>query len=145
MRATLKRSLGEAAAFIDDSHGEDRLYEVLKALAGQGETLSGRQDAVTADVLASIIVDEETTLKSFRTVLGTTGSAGQTDVELKVNGSTVATLSTTNAEADGMSKAATGLPLDLEAGDLVEIEVTAAPTAGANLTATARLGAVTVE
>lgn len=147
MRATLKDSLGEGGAFIDDSHGDDNLIDVLKALAEGGGDLDAFQVTIAAATIASKVIDKPTTLHSFWTHVAVCGTAGQTDVDLVVNGAVVAQLVTDNAEADGTSKASSDadLPLELAAGDLVQLVVSAAPTAGTGLTASVRIGGVTLQ
>lgn len=144
-RATLKRSLGEGGAFIDDSHGDSNLYAVLQAMAASsGETLSYNQATPTTGVKASILADSPTTLSTLYIKAGTAGTAGASTVAVLVNGVSQGTLSIDNAEADGTYK---GLALDIEieAGDQVDLSVTAVATGAADLVATARLKPVTVE
>lgn len=144
-RATLKRSLGEAGAFIDDSHGENNLLAVLQALAASsGEALTYTQATPTTGVKAAILADSATTLANVYVKVGTTGTAGTTTVAVLVNGVSKATVDVANTEADGVSK---GVAIDfpVEAGDLVELSVTAVATDAADLSATARLKPVTVE
>lgn len=144
-RATLKRSLGEGGAFIDDSHGEDNLYAVLAALASNGPSIDAKEATPTIGIKASKVVDAPTKIGTLYTNIGTTGTALQTDVRVRVNGSLITgTLTTDNAEADGTSK---GLAYDyeLEAGDLVEIDFTAVATNAANVAASLKLQPVTVQ
>lgn len=144
-RATLKRSLGEGGAFIDDSNGQDNLYAILAALASNGPSLDVKEAAPTTGIKASKVVDVPTRIGTLYTNIGTCGSALQTDVRVRVNGTLITgTLTTDNAEADGTSK---GLAYDyeLEAGDLVEIDFTAVATGAANVAASLKLQPVTVE
>lgn len=142
--ANLKKSLGEGGAFIGDSHGDDRLLDVLTALAEVGETLNAQQSTIATAVLAGMVVDRDTRLSGLSVNVGTTGTATQTDVDVNVNGVQAGQLVVDNTDADGVSKSV-ALDVALKAGDLVELEVTAAPTAGADLTATARMAPVKVE
>ena len=144
-RATLKRSLGEGGAFIDDSHGDSNLYAVLQALAASsGEVLSYFQASPTTGVKATILADSPTTLATVYAKAGTAGTAGTSTIDVLVNGVSQGTLSIDNAEADGTSK---GLAynVELEAGDEVRLSVTAVATGAADLSATVRLKPVTVE
>lgn len=144
-RATLKRSLGEAGAFFDDSHGEDNLLAVLTALANAGESLSAKEASPSTGIKASMVMDRSSRIASLYSNIGTTGTAGQTDVRVRVNGSLITgTLSTLNTEADGTYKGL-AYDYDLEAGDLVEIDFTAVATGAANVAATLRMKPVTVE
>ncbi|MGD9749383.1 MAG: hypothetical protein AB7W59_00145 [Acidimicrobiia bacterium] len=145
MLATLKKSLGEAGGFIDDSHGEDRLYKVLKALAEEGAHLSAYQDTIATAILAAMVVDKATKLVSLRTAVAVCGVSGQTDVRVRVNGTLVgATATTLNTDADG-TKVAVDQDIDLVAGDLVQLEVTAAPGTGTGLSASLHFRSVTVQ
>jgi hypothetical protein len=146
--AILKRSLGDAGAAIDESHGAPNiLRQVLQALAEDGVQHSVYQATIATATLFSMIVDKATILRNFRAAAATTGTANDTDVEVQVNGVAVAATQLTidNTEANGTKKNSGDLTTALAAGDLVEIVVTAAPTGGAGLTASMRLGGVTVE
>ncbi len=143
--ATLKKSLGEGGAFIGDSHGEDQLLAVLTALANaSGEPLSFKQAIATTGIKASILADVASKLGNLIIKVGTTGSAGQTDIDVNINGVQVGQLVVTNTEANGISKTLK-LGDAVAAGDLIEIEFTAVATANADVTATVRLNPVTVE
>lgn len=148
MTATLKKSLGEGGAFVGDSHGEDNLHAVLKALAeGGSQSLNAIQATVAAGIIGALLTDVATKLSSLRIAVGTTGSAGQTDVVVNLDGTAqTGTATVLNTDANGTKDTVTfDPPIDVPAGTLVEIEVTAAPTAGADLTASAHLSNVTVE
>ncbi len=144
-RATLKRSLGEAGAFLDDSNGQDNLIDVLQAMAASsGETIGYSQATPTTGIKGALLCDTPTQLANVYMKAGTCGTAGTNTVAVLVNTVSVATLSIGNAEADGTYKGL-AIDLDLEAGDLVELQVTAVGTGVANLSATVRLKPVTVE
>lgn len=144
-RAILKRSLGEAGAFIDDSNGDTNLHAVLAALcASSGEALAYTQATPTTGVKETILADSPTTLSTLYVKAGTAGTAGASTVAVLVNGVSKGTLTIDNAEADGTAKGLS-LNLPIEAGDEVSISVTAVATGAANLSATARLKPVTVE
>lgn len=84
------------------------------------------------------IADAKYVIKGLRTNVGTCGTAGATTVVANVNGVAVTGLSvsTDNAEADGITKVdAPTAETTINPGDVVDIEVTAAPTGGADLTA----------
>lgn len=147
MSAVLKRSLGEAGAFIDESNGRpSRLYEVLAALAEGSVSAKGFQAVIATAVLDQFIAPTAMRLQAFLTNAGTTGSAGSTVVNVDVDGTDVATLTTLNTDADGITKTADlSTPVDIAAGSVVKLEVTTAPTAGADLTATAMFSGLQVE
>lgn len=146
MTAILKKSLGEAAAFISDEHGDDNLYKVLSSLASGSARLDHFEAALSAASKAQLLAIEATKLTGFAMKLGTTGTAGQTDVDVEVDGAVVASLSVSNAEADGTYKALDlSTPIDIPAGSTVELVVSAVPTAGANLEASAVLSPVALQ
>jgi hypothetical protein len=146
--ATLKKSLGEAGAFIDESNGSPSpLHAVLKALAESTPGLDAHQPTVATGVIGATIIDKDTILTGLRTALAVCGSVGDTTVIVRKNGVAVtgATLTTNNAEADGTKKATAALSVECVAGDLIELVVTVAPTGGTGLTARASFSPVTVE
>lgn len=143
-RATLKRSLGEGGAFIDDSHGEDNLLDVLTALANMGEVISAKEASPTTGIKASLVADSPSRIGNIYAVVGTTGTAGQTDVSVLVDGVSVATLSILYSEDDGTAKGSS-VDYDVEAGALIEIQFSAVATGAADVAATLRMKPVTIE
>ena len=145
--AVLKKSLGEAGAFIDESSGRpSRLLEVLTAMVeGLAERLTGAQSTPATAVLSSVLADKALDMDaSIQLNMGTTGTSGAATAELKVAGAIVASATVDNTDADGTTNSGTGT-VSVKAGDLVELEVTAIPGSGADLVATGRLRPVTVE
>jgi len=143
----LKKLLGIAGAGIDESYEDiNQLYDVLKALVqGKSPAASAYQATIaTATIGAFIVDDDESKLTGLRTSVGTTGTAGSTTVQVHKNGASQGELTTANTEDDGTKKSL-ALDISLAAGDLVEIVVSAAPTAGADLVASVQANAVTVE
>ncbi len=73
MAVKLKKLLGEAGAGMDESNGQDRLYDVLKALVTQAndqaaqfntlkaeydaETLADHTDSAATDVVAGVEIE----------------------------------------------------------------------------------------
>ena len=146
MSVTLKKLIGSAGAGMDESHGTDTLYDVLKALAQSGgQSVSAQQAVIATATLGGMVADGASQLKSLSIAAGTTGSAGSTTVQAHVNGVSKGELTIANTEDDAVAKTLALTGVDLVAGDLVELVVSAAPTAGADLTATARLSNVVVE
>lgn len=146
MTAILKKALGDGGAFIGDSHGEDNLYRVLSGLADGSFILRGAQSTPSAAVLDSFVTDKAIKLLALSLKMGTTGTAGTATVAVKVDTVSVATASVANTETDGTVGGGTlAAPVSIAAGALVELEVTAIPTGGANLVTTARLGGVSTE
>ena len=144
--ATLQRDMGEANSYFSDDSGKDNLAKVLAALSSAGETLSFKQvGATTTGIKASMVTDVPTRIATLQVHVGDTGDAGDTVVSIRVDGTLLTpTVTVDNAEDDDTAK---GVAVDtkVDAGSLVEIDITAAPTAGALVTATLRLKPVTVE
>lgn len=107
--------------------------------------LSGHQATIATAVVASRIADRPMKIRDLHAAAGTTGTAGNTSVDVKKNGATVlnATLDIDNTDADGTKKVSTDFidedAQKVEAGDIVTVEVTTAPTAGAALDFTLNL------
>lgn len=146
MSATLKRDLGKAGAFLGDESGgylNSSLYDVLLELAsGGGGDLDAYQATIAAADIGGKVMKRAAKLVGLRVAVGTTGTADTTTVQVHKNGSAVSglELSVANTEADGTKKAvALSTPVALVAGDLVELVVSAAPTGGAGLSATAEI------
>lgn len=138
MLATLKKSLGEGHAFISDEHGEANLYSLLSAMAG-AQKLNATQATVATATLASMVATEKTYLSKLAARVGTTGTAGATTLQAHVNGASVAELTFDNTDADGSYKSVSP-NVELAEGDLLELVVSAAPTAGADLDAVLATG-----
>lgn len=142
---TLKQLMGTGGAGFDDSMGFDNLYDVLKAMAeGLSEMATAYQDTVATATIGGMVVNSACKLTNLRTSVGTTGTAGATTVQAHLNGVSQGELTTDNTDADGTAKSL-ALDVDLVAGDLVELVVSAAPTGGTDLVASARAQPITVE
>lgn len=143
MTVTLRKDIGEAGAFLGDKSGPyDSLRDVLLEMIQGPKDLNGHQDTIATATIAGMLVKRAGKLTGLRTSVGTTGTAGSTTVQVHKNGSAVtgAEATTANTEADGTKKAvALSTAVALAAGDLVELVVSAAPTAGAALDATAEI------
>lgn len=150
MAKTLKKILGEAGALLDDSTGFNNLYDLLVEFAmGAGGNLDAHQDTIATATIGGKIVTRASKLVGLRTSVETCGTADTTTVQVHKNGSAVSglELSTAHDDADGVKKSvALTTAVTLAAGDLVELVVSAAPTAGSNLDATVEiLPDITVE
>lgn len=146
MAATiLRKDLGEAGAFLGDKSGPyaDLLRTVLEALA-RAFNLNALQATPSVATIAQRTVFGEQKLYGLKTKVGTTGTAGSTTVQVHKNGSSVGELTTANTEADGTIKTL-DLNVDLADGDLVELKVTAIPTAGANISVEAQISPLDIE
>jgi hypothetical protein len=58
--ATLKKLLGDAGAGIDDSHGSDRLYDVLSALITEHNDLVAQFNQLLTDYNAETVAAHTT-------------------------------------------------------------------------------------
>lgn len=135
---TLKKFLGEAGGQQSDDLGGDRLYDLLLALVKQGQTVvATNASTITTGVKATTIALFDGALGNISVRAGTGGSAGATVVSVIKNGVTLATtISSDNALADGavVQGDLSADPLAaVTKGDIIQISVTTAPTAGANL------------
>lgn len=141
--AILKGLTGEAGAGFDESHGApNRLVVVLQALADSGSNLDVTQATIAAATIASRVVDKATRLLNLSVSVAVCGTAGDTDIDVEVNGTVVATLTVDNADADGIKKTTGDINVAVPAAALVEIIVSAAPTSGTGLVASIRFGGV---
>ena len=152
MTAILAKDLGKAGAFLGDESGpytSKLLRSVLLELAmGGGGNLDAHQATIAAATIGGKLITRASKLVGLRTSVEVTGSADDTIVQVHVNGSAVtgAELTTDNADADGIKKSVAITEVALVAGDLVELVVSAAPTAGTGLDASAEiLPDITVE
>lgn len=137
---TLKKTLGEAGAWLADDHGESNLYDLALAAVKYGSALTVRQATIATGVVFAYVAQFDGVIGNLSMVVGTTGTSGSTTVVVNKNGTALATApaSIANTDADG-----TGNSTDLSgdaaaafvAGDVIELEVTAAPgtSSGANL------------
>jgi hypothetical protein len=141
----LKQNLGEAGALVGDkSIGVDTLYDVLKAQIQGGTPLTAYQATIATATLNGIVLDKPHKLTNLRTAVAVCGTANSTTVQVHKNGVSQGELTTANDDADG-TKSSLDLDVDCVAGDLIQLVVSAAPTGGTGLTATAKLEPVDVE
>ncbi len=61
MAAILKKLVGDAGAGSDESHGSDRLYDVLVELIGEHNDLIAQFNQLRADYLAETNADHSVT------------------------------------------------------------------------------------
>lgn len=95
--------------------------------------LHGRQSVIAAAVLDQMVITQKGRIGSLTVKAGVTGTAGLTTVVVNKNGAPVGpSVSIDNTEVDGTTKKI-GIDEDVDLGDVVDVEVTVAPTAGANL------------
>lgn len=125
----LKQMVGDAGAGHDESHGSDTTRDVLVALASMGPSALNVSEDPAVAVAGGLVVDATGRYDVVLAVnVGTTGTAGQTDVELQLNAVTIAgtEVSVINTDADGTSVRALVQDVLLTQGDLLTIDVTAA-------------------
>lgn len=159
-QALLKQGLGDAGAEVDASHSASvlptKLYDLMKALCLPKPMLSVHfAGTVVTGVLARLPITKPDCLRELVVRLDICGSAGATTVQVRVNGSLVANgaLTIDNAAADPTQSKITlgaggpngGAGVDVKDGDIVDINVSVAPTAGSGLSATIYGGPVGIE
>jgi len=142
MTATLKKDLGKAGAFMDESGGyaNQRLYDVLVELAHDDIGLDAFQGTIAVASIGGKIINRACKLVGLRTSIDVCGTADSTTVQVHLNGSAVtgAEATTAHDDADGTKQdVELSSAVALAEGDYVELVVSAAPTAGSNLAATA--------
>ena len=145
--AQLKQYVGDAAAGLDNSHSPrngSRLYDVLKQLALGKPLLSVMQATIATGVLARIPITAPDTLRELSVRVDVCGSAGATTVQARVNTIVVGTLTVDNAATDP-TQVKLALAVDLKDGDIVDINVSAAPTGGTGLAVALRSSPVDIE
>ncbi|HUV11463.1 MAG TPA: hypothetical protein VMX12_10835 [Acidimicrobiia bacterium] len=117
----------------------------------RGKRLQAYQATIATGILDGMVIDRPGKIRSLRAKVLTTGTAGATSVDVKKipRGSPtaasilLATLDIDNTDPDGTETTAVnfagtnGDDAKVESGDVVYLEVTAAPTAGAGLILTA--------
>jgi len=146
MTVLLKKFMGEAGALLSDSTGFNKLYDVLKELIEGGPvTLPAYQATIATATIAAMVADRVGVITSLRTAIAVCGTADNTTVQVHVNGSSKGELTTAHDDDDGTKKAL-ALTQAVAVGDLIEIVVSAAPTAGSDLNASVRISPdITVE
>lgn len=143
---TIKKWMGKAGAGLADDHGYDDLYDVLTELAkGGAENVSSYLATIATGLLGAMVVGQAGKLNSLKAAVGTTGTAGATTVQVLVNGVSKGEVTVDNTDADGTVATDDELDIDLAVDDVVQLSVSAAPTGGADLVATARISSVVVE
>jgi hypothetical protein len=140
MTATLRKDLGEAGAFLGDKmvglKGQSLRDVILELAEGAGGDLSATQATIAVASLAAKLMKRAGKITGLRCLVATTGTADSTVVNVRKNGTVVGTLTVANTEADGTKKS-TSLNVAVAENDLVSLDVSAAPTAGAGLVCTA--------
>ncbi len=155
-QALLKQYVGEAGAGGASDHSPSatptKLYDLLKQLAQPKPYLSAHvPGTVATGVLARLPITRPDTLRELVVRLDVCGSAGQTVVQARVNGVLVTNgaLTIDNAAADPTQVKVTlgsgNAGIDVKDGDIVDINVSTAPTAGSGLSATIYGGPVGIE
>lgn len=153
--AQLKQYVGEAGAGLDNSHSPRngaRVYDVLKQLAlGKPLVNAYVPGTIATGVLARTPITAPDTLRELVVRIDVCGSAGQTVVQARLNGVLVANgaLTVDNAAVDPtqvkIALGANGAGVDVKDGDIVDINVSVAPTAGTGLSAVIRSSPVDIE
>lgn len=141
---TLKKYMGEGGAGLDDSTGQNNLHDVLTAMAAASRNLDAYQATIAVATIGGCVAGADGVLDNLRSLVGTCGTADSTTVQVRVNGISEGELTTAHDAADGTKKSL-DLHTAISAGDLIELVVSAASTAGADLVASAHVSPVVVE
>lgn len=141
----LEQNVGETGAYTDRSSGKDNLYDVVKAIAqGPANDLDARQDTIATGIIASRIIAGDAKILGLRVRVGTCGTANSTTVQVLLNGVSQGEITVAHDATDG-TQDSLALDVDCVEDDYVEINVSAAPTAGADLIASVKMAAVNVQ
>jgi len=151
--ALLKQYVGEAGAGSDASHSPSalptKLYEILKQLCLGKPLVSVIQPTIATGVLARIPITAPDTLRELSARVDVCGSAGSTVVEVRVNTVVVGSLTFANTDPDPSQKKVTlgtgNAGVDVKDGDIVDINVSTAPTGGTGLAVAVRSSPVGIE
>lgn len=145
----LPKTLGEAAAFFADDHaGSVNLYDILVQMMKAGAQVNGyNASTITTGVKGSVIATFDGVLGLAAMSALDNGSAGNTVVAVVKNGVTVASLTCAHDTANGTVTSSDLSTLSAAAfvvGDLIEVEVTTAPTSGTDLTVSCQMRPVSL-
>lgn len=156
-RVILKRGAGDdGGAWQDQSSGApSTLHSVLKSMISDSNAdVVGRLAVIATGVFASYVVSLKDATRNTQLVelqigipTGDAGTTTNTVVQARVNGTVKAT-ATIVAAATGsglVNKVVLSPAVDLKDGDIVDLNVSTAPTGGTQLTAVARIRSVSVE
>jgi hypothetical protein len=156
----LKKYLGEAGAGLDNSHDpgpgvkKSRLLDVLSALCLGKPLINAHLAVIATGILARAVITGPDTLRELSCRIDVCGSAGNTVVQVRVNTVVITSLTIDNAAVDptqvkiSLPNVAGGtntLGFDVKDGDIVDLNVSAAPTGGTGLTATLRSSPIDIE
>ena len=120
------------------------LLQVSQGLSFLSDKLSAAQATIATGILEPrLVITEPSRLKEKSLHVGTTGSSGTTTVVVRKNGTAITgvTGSIAATAADG-STLIVGAEEDLEEGDILDFQVTAAPGSSSGLLLSANLTTV---
>lgn len=141
----LEQSLGETGAYTDQSSGKDNLYDVVAAIANSGPTLDAYQATIATGIIASKILFGDHIIKKLKVYVGVCGTADTTTVQVLKNTVSQGEISVAHDDADGTASELAIADIACVDGDLIELSVSAAPTAGTDLRASVQLASVLVK
>jgi hypothetical protein len=161
-QALLKQGLGDASAEFSSDHSSGpagiptKLNDILNQLCKPKPYLSVHNaGAIATGVLGRLVMNKADTLRELAVRVDVCGTAGQTSVQVRVNAAVVAngTLVVDNADPDPSQKKIVlgaggpngGAGVDVKDGDIVDINISVAPTAGTGISATLYGGPVGIE
>jgi hypothetical protein len=156
----LKKYLGEGGAGSDAMHDagpgtkKTRLIDVLAALCAGKPLINTHLPTVATGILARAVITGPDTLRELAVRLDVCGSSGNTVVQVRVNTTVITSITIDNAAVDptqtkiaipNVALGTNSLGYDVKDGDIVDLNVSAAPVGGTGLTATLRSSPIDIE
>jgi hypothetical protein len=156
----LKKYTGEGGAGFDASHDpgpgtkKSKLLDVLTALCLGKPLINAHLPTIATGILARAVITGPDTLRELSARIDVCGSAGNTVIQVRVNTVVITSLTIDNLAADptqvkiSIPSVALGTDtkgFDVKDGDIVDLNVSAAPTGGTGLTATLRSSPIDIE
>ena len=149
-RLELKRTLGDGGGGQDLSHGSTDLRTLLVSMMKLMHFMSAWVvGTIATGILNKRVVREANVLRELVVSVDVAGSAGATTVQVRLNGVSQGSITVDNTAADpsqSVLKLGTGgNGIDVKAGDVVAINVSAAPTGGTGLSVEVRAWPADIE
>lgn len=131
------------ATNFENTISDDTLAQVTNLLKTSGFDLQAVQGTIAAATIGGRLVatlEAGTYDVELRAEVGTTGTAGSTTIQVHLNGVAIsgAEVTVANTDADGTKAVAVATSVVLAAADTLELVVSAAPTAGADIVTSAK-------
>ena len=103
------------------------------------DNLDGFQGTIATGIIASKVATKPMKLQGLLASAATAGTAGNTVLQVHVNGVSQGSVTLDSGLADPVASRSVPLDVDINVGDVISLVVSTAPTAGANLSASADL------